>query len=63
MSLPLPAHNRAMEIIIEVASDAAGRLSGSAFSPELEESHPFSGSMEFLACIEMLVRGLPRLPR
>ena len=54
VSQPLPAHNHAMEIIIDIASDAAGRLSGRAHSPELEEFHAFSGSMEFLACIEML---------
>jgi hypothetical protein len=45
-----------MKIIVDVASDLAGRLSGHALSPESEESHAFSGAMEFLACIEMLCR-------
>ncbi len=54
MSPSSPVDNRSMEIIIDIASDPAGRLSGSAVSPELEESHASSGSMEFLACIEML---------
>jgi hypothetical protein len=51
--------NRSVEIIVDIATDSAGRLSGSALSPELEESHAFSGAMEFLACIEMLCRGRP----
>jgi hypothetical protein len=52
----LSVHDRCMEIIVDIASDAAGRLSGNALSPELHESHAFSGTMEFLACIEMLCR-------
>jgi len=55
-------HNRSMEIIIDVAADPAGRLSGNARSPELMESHAFSGSMEFLACIEALCLRVPDVP-
>ena len=56
MPKTLSVHDRCMEIIVDIASDAAGRLSGNALSPELQESHAFSGTMEFLACIEMLCR-------
>jgi hypothetical protein len=51
-----------MEIIIDVASDPSGRISGNARSVQLTESHAFSGSMEFLACIEALCRRVPDVP-
>jgi hypothetical protein len=52
----LSAHDRPMEIIVDIDADAAGRLSGNVLSPEHQESHAFSGTMEFLACIELLCR-------
>jgi hypothetical protein len=47
-----------MEILVEISEGADGRLAGTVRALDRPDAHPFSGTLEFLAAIEGLTKGI-----